>query len=88
MSELLELQRRFAAAVMHPLTKNETMPHRRRDGVANNAEAVALIKPNDRLNSFERLRFTTANTGSVSIRPSRRIFPASKPSWAAQNSTG
>jgi Putative DNA-binding domain len=55
MSELLELQRRVAAAIMHPLTKNETMPHRRRDGIANNAEAEALIKPNDRLSSFERL---------------------------------
>jgi hypothetical protein len=55
MSELLELQRRFAAAVMHPLTKDETMPLRRRDGVANTAEAAALIKPNDRLTGFERL---------------------------------
>src|SRR5580698_1317645 len=55
MSELLELQRRVAAAIMHPLTKSETMPHRRRDGVANNTEAEALIKPNDRLSSFERL---------------------------------
>jgi len=55
MSELLELQRRFAAAVMHPLTKNETMPRRRRNGIANTAEAAALIKPNDRLTGFERL---------------------------------
>ncbi len=55
MSDLLELQRRFAAAVMHPLTKNETMPRRRRDGVANTSEAAALIKPNDRLTGFERL---------------------------------
>jgi len=55
MSELLELQRRFAAAVMHPLTKAETMSRRRRDGIANTAEAVALIKPNDRLTGFQRL---------------------------------
>jgi hypothetical protein len=55
MSELLELQRRVAAAVMHPLTKSETMPHRRRNGVSNTSEAEALIKPNDRLSSFERL---------------------------------
>jgi hypothetical protein len=55
MSELLEIQRRVAAAIMHPLTKKETMPRRRRDGIVNNAEAVALIKPNDRLTSFERL---------------------------------
>jgi hypothetical protein len=55
MSELLELQRRFAAAVMHPLTGAETMPRKRRDGASNAADADALIKPNDRLSSFERL---------------------------------
>jgi hypothetical protein len=55
MSELLELQRRVAAAIMHPLTKSETMPRRRRDGVSNASEAEAFIKPNDRLSSFERL---------------------------------
>jgi hypothetical protein len=55
MSELLELQRRVAAAVMHPLTRDETMPRKRRDGASNATEADALIKPNDRLNSFERL---------------------------------
>ncbi|MBV8436149.1 MAG: putative DNA-binding domain-containing protein [Silvibacterium sp.] len=55
MSELLELQRRVAAAIMHPLTRNETMPRRRRDGVSNTSEAATYIKPNDRLSSFERL---------------------------------
>ena len=55
MSELLELQRRVAAAIMHPLTGAETMPRKRRDGASNSAEANALIKPNDRLSSFERL---------------------------------
>ncbi|WP_158748150.1 putative DNA-binding domain-containing protein [Acidobacterium sp. S8] len=55
MSELLEIQRRVAAAVMHPLTRQETMPRRRSNGVSNTAEADALIKPNDRLTSFERL---------------------------------
>jgi len=55
MSELLELQRRVAAAIMHPLTKAETMPRRRRDGTSNSNEAAAFIKPNDRLTSFERL---------------------------------
>ena len=29
---LMEIQRRMAAAVMHPLTRDETMPRRRRDG--------------------------------------------------------
>lgn len=55
MSELQEIQRRVAAAIMHPLTRQETMPRKRRDGTSNNGEAEALIKPNDRLTSFERL---------------------------------
>lgn len=52
---LLDIQRRMAAAVMHPLTRSETMPRRRRDGVSSRAEADAIIRPNDRLTSFERL---------------------------------
>ncbi|HEX5235877.1 MAG TPA: DNA-binding domain-containing protein [Silvibacterium sp.] len=55
MSGLLELQRRVAAAILHPLTRSETMPRRRRDGASNQREAEALIRPNDRLSSFERL---------------------------------
>ncbi|HUY81862.1 MAG TPA: DNA-binding domain-containing protein [Acidobacteriaceae bacterium] len=53
--ELLELQRKMAAAIMHPLTGNGTMTRRRRDGALNRSEADAIIKPNDRLTSFERL---------------------------------
>lgn len=53
--QLAEIQRRMAAAVMHPLTRAETMPRRRRNGVSNQAEAEAIIRPNDRLSSFERL---------------------------------
>jgi hypothetical protein len=55
MSQLLDIQRRMAAAVMHPLTRAETMPRRRRDGASNQREAKAIIRPNDRLTSFERL---------------------------------
>jgi len=55
MTELLELQRRVAAAIMHPLTKHDTMPRRRRDGISNAGEAAEFIKPNARLSSFERL---------------------------------
>lgn len=54
-SQLLDIQRRMAAAVMHPLTRSETMPRRRRDGASNRAEAEAIIRPNDRLTSFDRL---------------------------------
>lgn len=53
--QLLEIQRRMAAAVMHPLTRGETMPRKRRDGTSNRSEAEAIIRPNDRLTSFERL---------------------------------
>ena len=49
MSELQELQRRVAAAVMTPLTREERMR------ASNRSEADALIKPNARLTSFERL---------------------------------
>jgi hypothetical protein len=52
---LHEIQRRMAAAVMHPLTRDETMPYKRRDGTSNLTEADAIIRPNDRLSSFERL---------------------------------
>jgi hypothetical protein len=45
----------MAAVVMHPLTRAETMPRRRSNGVSNLAEAEAIISPNDRLTSFERL---------------------------------
>jgi Putative DNA-binding domain len=55
MSNLLEIQRRVAAAIMHPLTQQETMPRRRTDGTSNKSEADDIIKPNDRLSSFERL---------------------------------
>ncbi len=55
MSQLQELQRRVAMAIMHPLTKDETMRSRRADGISNQAEAEQWIRPNDRLTSFERL---------------------------------
>ena len=45
----------MAAAVMQPLTRNETMVQRRKDGVRMEQESAAFIKPNDRLTSFERL---------------------------------
>lgn len=49
MSNLEEIQRRVATAVMQPLTREENM---RRSA---KAEAEALIKPNKVLTSFERL---------------------------------
>jgi hypothetical protein len=52
---LLELQRRMAAAVMLPLTRDDTMRQKTLAGRSMKAEAAAFIKPNDRLTSFERL---------------------------------
>lgn len=53
--ELAQLQRRMAAAVMQPLTREEQMRRRDREGRSNEHEAAEFIKPNDRLSSFERL---------------------------------
>jgi hypothetical protein len=52
---LQALQQRMAHAVMQPLTRNETMQRRDSAGGSMTKEADALIKPNDRLTSFERL---------------------------------
>jgi hypothetical protein len=54
-SELEQLQRQMAAAVMRPLTRKETMQQRDADGNSVAREAESFIKPNDRLSSFERL---------------------------------
>lgn len=50
MSSLLETQRQMANVVMQPMTRSE---HMRR---TSSSVAEALIKPNDRLTSFERLQ--------------------------------
>jgi hypothetical protein len=55
MSNLLELQRRVAAVVMQPLTGQDGMRRKTREGRSMKAEAEALIKPNRVLSSFERL---------------------------------
>jgi hypothetical protein len=52
---LLTLQRRVARAVMTPLTRSERMRRFAPDGRAMSAVAKQIIKPNDRLTSFERL---------------------------------
>ncbi len=52
---LLNLQKRMAAAVMEPLTRNDTTRKTRRDGVGVEREAADFIKPNASLTSFERL---------------------------------
>ena len=53
--KLLALQRRMARAVMAPLTQSERMRQFTRDGRPMARVAEQIIKPNDRLTSFERL---------------------------------
>jgi hypothetical protein len=53
--DLHDLQRRMAAAVMRPLTSDEQTRRRDEKGGSVQREAASFIKPNDRLDSFERL---------------------------------
>lgn len=52
---LLSIQRRMARAVMTPLTPGERMRQTAPDGRSLRKVAADIIKPNDRLTSFERL---------------------------------
>jgi hypothetical protein len=52
---LLELQRRMAEDVQRPLTVDFAMQQQTEDGHSINELAASYVKPNDRLNSFERL---------------------------------
>jgi hypothetical protein len=52
---LLDIQRRMARAVMTPLTLSERMRSKAPDGRSLRKVAEDIIKPNDRLTSFERL---------------------------------
>src|SRR5882757_6822419 len=52
---LLSIQRRMARAVMTPLTPAERMRPTAPDGLSLRKVAADIIKPNDRLTSFERL---------------------------------
>src|SRR5271165_5302987 len=53
--KLMQLQRTMARAVMQPLTSSERMQRRAPDGGPMKRYASQIIKPNDRLTSFERL---------------------------------
>ena len=55
LAKLADVQRRFAAAVMRPLTGDSQMQPQWSDGRDMNAVAADFIRPNDRLTSFERL---------------------------------
>jgi len=52
---LLDIQHRMLEAVMQPLTPDEQMQRRTRDGRSMHEVAAEFIRPNDRLSSFERL---------------------------------
>ena len=53
--DLDHIQREMLDAVRQPLTAAENMRQRTRDGRATNRIAQSIIKPNERLTSFERL---------------------------------
>ena len=53
--KLLSIQRQMARAVMTPLTNSERMRTVAPNGRSMRAVASQIIKPNDRLTSFERL---------------------------------
>lgn len=53
--KLAEIQERFFRAVTQPLTADERMRHTALNGTSLVKEAEAIVKPNDRLTSFERL---------------------------------
>ena len=55
MTDLDQIQRSMFDAVRQPLTAAENMRQRTRDGRSLHDIADAIIKPNDRLTSFERL---------------------------------
>jgi hypothetical protein len=56
MSGLLEFQRTLARAVMQPLSVRDNMKRGVvRGSMRENQDAIALVKPNSRLSSFERL---------------------------------
>jgi hypothetical protein len=53
--QLRALQRAFTTGVMHPLTARQEMQRTWANGKPAKQEAAKFIKPNDRLDSFERL---------------------------------
>lgn len=53
--DLLTLQREMAAAVMQPLTRDDTMRSKTADGRSMRAVAESFVAPNSRLSAFERL---------------------------------
>lgn len=53
--DLREIQHRMAACIMQPITRDERMRRRRASGPSSQQEADSIIRPNDRLSSFERL---------------------------------
>ena len=55
-TNLLDLQRRMASAVMQPLTRSLTTRRLGDDGQSNTRAAEQFLKPNSRLTSLERLQ--------------------------------
>ncbi len=77
----------MAAAVMHPLTRGETMPRAGATARRTLSEADAIIRPNDRLTSFERLEIYNRQYWFRLYSSLKRISLACRRSWAAPDST-
>ena len=76
----------MARAVMTPLTRSERMRPVALDGRSMRAVASQIIKPNDRLTSFERLEIYNRQYCFACFPRSLRIFPGCAPCWEAAGS--
>jgi hypothetical protein len=85
MNQLQDLQRRVASAIMNPLTREETMRHKRADGTSNEAEANDLIRPNDRLTAFERLEIYNRQYWFRLYSSFEEDFPGLRAIWEVLN---
>jgi hypothetical protein len=74
---LLEFQRTIASAVMQPLTSRDTLrrPTRRDEREAGAEKAIALVKPNSRLSSLERLEIYSRSYWSRVLDALGQDFP-------------
>ena len=54
-TQMRDIQRAFATAIMRPLTKGYNMQPKWTDGRSTKKAVAKFIKPNDRLSSFERI---------------------------------
>ena len=89
MTALLEFQRTLARAVMQPMSARDNMKRGGRRSRKSNQDGVALVKPNSRLSSLERLEIyqplvLVSRAGCVQ----RGFSGSARAAWAQGSSTG